>query len=245
VYRSPTRQSEHDKAKDGYSPDGTRKPVGFAACGDSNGAVMATTKTDLKTLDCYRASNHKFRILDVPPMQYLMIDGYGDPNSAPAFSAAIATLYPVAYKLKFASKQELGRDYVVMPLEGLWWATDMATFTSARDKARWNWTLMIMVPEWTSREMFEDAVAKASKTDGGVDFRGVRLESLAEGRCVQTLHVGSFDDEDEILEEMHHDFVPRQGLRMIGKHHEIYFSDFRRVEPGRLRTILRQPVVAA
>lgn len=200
-------------------------------------------KTDFKkTLDSYQASVHQFRIVDVPPMQYLMVDGHGDPNTAQEYSDAIAALYPVAYKLKFASKQDLGRDYVVTPLEGLWWASDMDAFTTQRDKSQWDWTLMIMVPDWIDRAMFGTAVAKVAAGDRPASLDKVRLESLHEGRCVQTLHIGSFDDEAEILAEMHQEFIPNAGLRMAGKHHEIYLSDFRKVAPSKLRTILRQPV---
>lgn len=197
-------------------------------------------KTDFKkTLDSYQARHHEFRIIDVPPMQYLMIDGHGDPNSAPEFAAAIEALYPVAYALKFASRKQLDRDYVVPPLEGLWWSPEMSTFTSARDKSRWNWTLMTMVPHWVGREMFD--AAAALKADP-MAVNPVRLESLEERRCVQTLHIGSFDDETEILAKLHDEFIPNADLTMVGKHHEIYFSDFRKVEPSKLRTILRQPV---
>src|SRR5215475_14352084 len=106
------------------------------------------TKTDFKkTLDCYQAKSGQFRVLEVPPMQYVMVDGHGDPNSSREFAHALEALYPVAYKLKFASKQHLSRDYVVMPLEGLWWSKDMASFTSARDKSSWDWTMMSMVPD--------------------------------------------------------------------------------------------------
>jgi hypothetical protein len=200
-------------------------------------------KTDFKkTLDSYQARHHTFRIVDVPPMQYLMIDGHGDPNTSQEFGDAIAALYPVAYKLKFASKQELGRDYVVAPLEGLWWSADLDSFTTSRDKSSWDWTLIIMVPDWISPVMFDAAVAKASAGDRPVSLGKVCLETLAEGRCVQTLHVGSFDDEAEILDTMHHEFIPGAGLTITGKHHEIYFSDFRKVDPSKLRTILRQPV---
>nr|WP_036494933.1 GyrI-like domain-containing protein [Nocardia sp. BMG111209] len=203
------------------------------------------TKTDFKkTLDSYRAKGGEFRILEVPPMRYLMIDGHGDPNSAPEFTAAVEALYPVAYKLKFASKQDLDRDYVVMPLEGLWWSADMATFTTARDKSHWDWTMMSMVPEWITREMFRAAVAKVAAKNPPSGLDRVRLETLAESHCVQTLHIGSFDDEAETLRRMHDEFIPGAGLRMVGKHHEIYLSDLRRTEPGALRTILRQPVVA-
>lgn len=203
------------------------------------------TKIDLKqTLDSYQAKSGQFRVLDMPPMRYLMIDGHGDPNSSPVFAEALQALYPVAYKLKFASKLELERDYVVMPLEGLWWAEDMATFTTARDKSTWDWTMMTLVPEWITADMADAAVAKAGAKNPPPRLDDVRLESLDEGRCVQTLHLGSFDDEAETLERMHHDFIPASDLKMTGKHHEIYLSDFRKVEPAKLRTILRQPVAA-
>jgi hypothetical protein len=198
-----------------------------------------------KTLDTYRAERGKFRLVDVPDTQYLMIDGHGDPNTSPAFTEAIEALYPVAYKLKFASKRELDRDYVVPPLEGLWWADDMDVFTAARDKSRWDWTLMLMVPSWLGQGMFATAVRQAGAKSRPTRVDDVRLETLSEGRCVQTLHVGSFDDEAEVLERLHHEFIPGEGLRRTGKHHEIYLSDFRRVAPEKQRTILRQPVATA
>lgn len=202
-------------------------------------------KTDFKkSLDAYRAPRGRFRIVDVPDMQYLMIDGHGDPNTSPVFTHAVEALYPVAYKLKFASKRELDRDYVVPPLEGLWWADDMDAFTTARDKSRWDWTLMIMVPDWIDEPRVAAAVEQAGAGDRPVRLDDVRFARLSEGRCVQTLHVGSFDDEAEVLAQMHQEFIPGNGLSMVGTHHEIYLSDFRRVAPDRRRTILRQPVAA-
>jgi hypothetical protein len=202
-----------------------------------------TNKIDFKkTLDTYQAPRGRFRIVDVPDMRYLMIGGRGDPNASPAFAAAVEALYPVAYKLKFASKADLGRDYVVPPLEGLWWAEDMDSFTVARDKSRWNWTLLLMVPDWISRAMFTTAVEQAGVKNQPARLDDVRLKTLSEGQCVQTLHVGSFDDEADVLAQMHHEFITGQGLQMVGNHHEIYLSDFRRVAPDKQRTILRQPV---
>jgi hypothetical protein len=186
-----------------------------------------------KTLDSYQAKSDAFRILEVPPMQYLMVDGHGDPNTSPEYAAAIQALYPVAYKLKFSSKKQLGRDYVVPPLEGLWWADDMSTFASG-DKSAWDWTAMIMTPDWITAEMFEDARESAQAGR-------VRLETLGEGRAVQTLHVGPYDAEGPVLARMHDDFIPANGLMMTGTHHEIYLSDPRRVAADKLRTILRQP----
>lgn len=196
-----------------------------------------------KTLDAYSARRNIFRTLVVPPLTYLMIDGRGDPNTAPEYAAAIAALYPVAYALKFASKKNFERDYVVMPLEALWWADDMASFTTERDKAQWNWTTMIMVPDWIDRSMFEAALASVRAKSGSEATTGVRLETLNEGLCVQTLHIGSYDDETAVLAELHNRYIPNAGMTMTGKHHEIYLSDPRRVAPAKLRTILRQPVV--
>lgn len=200
-----------------------------------------------KTLDAYKAKRGEFRILEVPAMQYLMIDGAGDPNTAPAYSDAVTALFPLAYTLKFESRRALGVDTVVMPLEGQWHAPDMESFTSRRDKSAWLWTLMIMVPDHVTPEMFADAVdaveqKAAKKKQENPSLRAVRLETLDEGLCVQTLHVGSYDDEAPVLDDLHHRFIPGSGLRMTGLHHEIYLSDVRRVEPARLRTILRQPV---
>lgn len=195
-----------------------------------------------KTMDAYRASAGVFRVVDVPETQYLMIDGHGDPNTSPEYAEALASLYPVAYKLKFASRESLGRDYVVPPLEGLWWAEDMSAFTTARDKSQWAWTMMLMVPGWIDRAMFEAAVARASARNPPPRLAQVRFDALAEGNCVQTLHIGPFDDEADTLAQMHEQFIPGHGLEMAGRHHEIYLSDFRRVAPARLRTILRQPV---
>ena len=206
---------------------------------------MTDTTDFKKSLDAYRAEKGRFRILEIPDRQYLMIDGHGDPNVTPAFAESIETLYPVAYTLKFASKQDLGRNYVVPPLEGLWWAQQMDAFTVARDLSQWDWTLMIMVPEWIDRERFTAAVERVEARKKPARLGDLRLESLSEGRCVQTLHVGSFDDEAGVLERMHHEFIPDHGLSLVGKHHEIYLSDPRKAAPEKQRTILRQPVAVA
>lgn len=200
-------------------------------------------KTDFKrTLDCYRARSGEFRVVDVPPLQYLRVHGRGDPNTAPEYADAVSALYPVAYRIKFASKQQLGRDYVVPPLEALWWAPDMDVFTSARDKSRWEWTVLLMTPEWITGEMFHAAVAAVAAKNGLAALDRVGMGTVHEGLCVQTLHVGSYDDEAGVLATLHEQFIPTAGLQMTGRHHEIYLSDPRRVEPSKLRTILRQPV---
>ncbi len=195
-----------------------------------------------KSLDTYRASVGVFRIVDVPVYQFLMVDGHGDPNNDPSYTHALNALYPVAYTIKFASKTGLGRDYVVPPLEGLWWAEDMGAFTGAREKSRWDWTMMLMVPDWIGRDLFEWAVERVAAKDAPLRLGDVRLESFDEGLAVQTVHVGSFDEEGPVLERMHRSFIPENGLTLTGKHHEVYFSDVRRTAPEKWRTLLRQPV---
>ncbi|MEW2461559.1 MULTISPECIES: GyrI-like domain-containing protein [Microbacterium] len=200
-----------------------------------------------KTLDSYRARRGEFRVLEVPPLRYLMIDGAGDPNTSPVYAQAVAALFPLAYTLKFASREELGIDTVVMPLEGLWHAADMESFTSRRDKSQWEWTLLLLVGDHVTPDLFARAVdtveaKSAKKREPLPALRSVRLETLHEGLCVQTLHVGPFDDEAPVLDELHHRFIPEHGLRMTGRHHEVYLSDIRRTDPAKLRTILRQPV---
>lgn len=175
-------------------------------------------------------------------MRFLMVDGHGDPNTAPAYRDALTSLYPLAYALKFLSKNDLGRDYGVMPLEALWWADDLDAFTTVRDKSRWDWTLMILTPDWITPDHLEAARTKVRAKGDAPVVDEVRLERLDEGLCVQTLHVGSYDDEAPVLADLHDRFVPDNGLRLTGRHHEIYLSDPRRTDPARLRTILRQPV---
>lgn len=199
-------------------------------------------KADLKKeLEGYRAKAGEFRTLELPPRRYLMVDGSGDPNTSRAFAAAIETLFPVAYKLKFASTRELGRDYTVMPLEGLWWADDPSVFTTRRNKDSWQWTLMVLVPDWTTDEQFAAAVA-ASADAPAIDR--IRLEVLDEGTVIQTLHLGSFDDEGPVLAKLHDEVIPERGFEPAGRHHEIYLSDLRRTGPAKLRTIVRQSVRA-
>ncbi len=194
-----------------------------------------------KIVPSYRATAGRFEIIEVPPLQYLMIDGHGDPNAGGPFAEAVTALFSVGYKLKFTSKNELGRDYAVMPLEGLWTSSDPANFTTALDKSTWDWTMLMMVPDWVDAAMFT-AARDAARTKGGPAVERLRLEMLDEGRCVQTLHLGPFDAEAEVLRRLHTEFIPDNGLAMRGLHHEIYLSDFTRTAPEKLRTILRQPV---
>lgn len=184
----------------------------------------------------------KFVVVDVPAMQFLMVDGHGDPNTAQEYQDALEALYAVAYKIKFNSKKGLERDYTVPPLEGLWWAEDIDTFSTARDKSQWDWTMMIMTPDWITPEMFTTAVEQVRKAKNPPALDKVRLEKYHEGLSVQIMHIGSYDDEEPTLLKLHQEFIPDNGFIENGKHHEIYLSDPRRVTPEKLKTVLRQPV---
>ncbi|MCF4099121.1 GyrI-like domain-containing protein [Maritalea mediterranea] len=207
-------------------------------------------KLDFKKRDkaYYAGKVGRFDRLEVPPMNYLMIDGEGGPVGE-SYPPSLAALYGLSYGLKFLSKTELEKDFVVGPLQGLWWAEDMNTFIT-RQKDQWLWTMMIRQPEWLTQDHLEQVRAQtiaknAKKKEPPTSealLRIVRLETYKEGDCVQVLHVGSYDDEGPILHKMHHEYIPEQGLKMYMKHHEIYLNDPRRVAPEKLKTILRQPV---
>lgn len=203
-------------------------------------------KYDIKKArrELYAPPAGDFTVVDVPELRYLAVDGRGDPNTSAAYAAAVEALYGVAYALKFAGKKADGRDFVVGPLEGLWRADDPAVFLT-RDKAAWAWTMMISQPDWITEETVRAAVAAVAGKKANPALAEVRLRSLTEGRCVQILHIGSYDDEGPTLERLHGTYLPDHGLTFNGDHHEIYLSDPRRTEPAKLKTILRQPVKAA
>ena len=195
-----------------------------------------------KQISTYSAKRGVMSLVTVPPLQYLMIDGHGDPNTASSYADALATLFPVAYWLKFHSKKELGHDYTVMPLEALWSADSMDAFTTARDKSMWSWTVLNLVPDHLGPEHVELAREAVAAKGKAPSLDALRLERYDEGLAVQTLHVGSYDDEAPVLEAMHRDAIVGESLVMTGRHHEIYLNDARRAAPEKLRTILRQPV---
>jgi hypothetical protein len=203
-----------------------------------------TEKIDFKkTLKhLYQPKAKDFVLEEVPEMQFLMVDGHGDPNTAEEYQHALEALYAVAYKLKFISKKQLGKDYTVPPLEGLWWAEDMESFTTNLDKSEWDWTAMIMTPDWITEEHFTEAVEAARKSKNPAALDLVRLERYNEGLSAQIMHIGSYDDEAPTLARLHNEWLQENGLTENGKHHEIYLSDPRRVAPEKLKTVLRQPV---
>lgn len=196
-------------------------------------------KKDLKHL--YSASAKEPVLVEVPPANFLMIDGKGDPNQAPEFQMAIEALYGTAYTLKFMLKKRgIGPEYSVMPLEGLWWVEDMRIF-SDKDKGAWLWTLMIMQPEWVSEELFREAAAELKQRKDPPALAKIRLESFHEGPAAQIMYIGPYSDEGPTIERLHA-FIQGNGHERSGKHHEIYLSDPRRTAPEKLKSIIRQPV---
>lgn len=190
--------------------------------------------------DLYSPAHTAPALVDAPPLQFLMIDGQGSPDDNPVYEDAIGALYSVAYTLRFALKAQ-GIEFVVAPLEGLWWADDPAAF-ALQDKARWRWTMMLWAPDAVTPAQVEAAIAQAASKKGALpQARQVRLETFHEGLSAQILHIGPYAQEGETIARLHA-YIAAQGCAPAGKHHEIYLGDPRRVAPEKLKTIIRQPV---
>lgn len=200
------------------------------------------TKIDLKKelKQFYNPSAKDVADVNMPPLKYLMVDGMGDPNTSREYAEAVAALFSVSYTAKFMLKKGAQKtDYAVMPLEGLWWADDWSAFT-AGDRAKWNWTMMILQPSFVPDETIEYAIAAVRKKKNLPGLHKLRMEEFSEGRCAQIMHIGPFTAEGPTIEKLH-EYILAHG-NLAGKHHEIYLSDIRRAEPTNWRTILRQPM---
>lgn len=195
-------------------------------------------KLELKHL--YRPSAKEVVQVQMPSLRFLMIDGQGDPNTTPRYAQAVEALFSVSYKTKFMLKKgEQGIDYAVMPLEGLWWAEDLSAF-AGNDRSQWQWTMMIMQPDFVDAALIETAIAELKRARGLPALEALRLERFDEGTCAQILHVGPFSEEGPTIQRVH-EFIEARGA-LAGKHHEIYLSDIRRGDPSRWKTIIRQPM---
>ncbi len=200
------------------------------------------SKIDLKKnlQHLYTASPKEIAIVDVPPLHFLMAEGKGDPNTAPAFQHATETLFRLSYTLKFMLKKEQALDYTVMPLEGLWCADELTAFAEER-KAEWQWTLMIQQPGFVTRENVAAAMELAQNKKNASPLYDTTFGRFAEGLSAQLLYVGPYSDEAPTIARLH-TFIKEKGYHFGGKHHEIYLSDPRRTAPEKLKTILRQPI---
>lgn len=196
-------------------------------------------KKQLKHL--YRPPAKSPVVVEVPAMNFLMIDGEGDPNSAQVYQEAVEALYAVAYALKFMIKKgPQAVDYGVMPLEGLWWVEDMRQF-SVEDKSAWQWTMMIMQPDFVSAILYTEALEQVKAKKDPPALSRMRFENYDEGLSAQIMHIGPYAAEAPTIEKLHQ-FIADQGYQRRGKHHEIYLGDPRRTAPERLKTVIRQPM---
>ena len=179
--------------------------------------------------------------MDVPTLNYLRMDGIGNPNTSSAYKNAVEALFSLAYTIKFAIKKSAtGVDYGVMPLQGLWWMDDMKQFSVAR-KDEWKWTMMIMQPEIVTRRIVETCRSQLAEKKDLAALSSVEFAAFKEGKAAQILHVGPFSEEGPTIQKLH-GFIEAQGLKLTGKHHEIYLSDTRKAAPAKWKTIIRQPV---
>jgi hypothetical protein len=173
-------------------------------------------------------------------MNFIMIDGQGAPESK-QFMQAMLALYPIAYTIKFDKKKTGGPDFTVMALEGLWWAEDMKVFMpETSDRNKWQWTVMMMQPDFITRRDFENAAEAAKKKKDNPALNSVRFESFIEGKSAQIMHIGPYSAEGPNIQKLQQK-IAEIGGKLSGKHHEIYLSDPRRVTPDKMKTVLRQP----
>lgn len=191
----------------------------------------------------YTAPRKRVVFLEVPEMNFLKIDGRGDPNTSVEFQEAVEGLFSLSYALKFMVKKgPSGIDYGVMPLEGLWWTEDMTRF-DVEHKEDWQWTLMIMQPDLITVDYFKEALRQVRLKKGLKALEHLRFEPFQEGKAAQILHIGPFSEEGPTVQKVH-ETIEESGHVLSGKHHEIYLKDMRRAAPERLKTLIRQPVGA-
>lgn len=196
-------------------------------------------KKDLKHL--YNPSKKDFSVVEVPPMNFLMIDGRGDPNKSADYQAAIEALFNLSYTLKFMVKKSDITDYAVMPLEGLWWVDDVHQIDLWDKKDEWYWTAMIMQPNVVTAEQVAAATEEVQRKKAPSALDKMRFERFDEGLAAHILYIGPFADEKPTIDRLHH-FITEGGNQLTGKHHEIYLNDFRRTAPEKLKTVIRQPM---
>ncbi len=188
----------------------------------------------------YTARVGRPTLVEVPSRPFLMIDGAGDPNTSQEYAEAVAALCPIAYAIRAAIKRQTGDGYAVMPLEGLWWADDMAHF-SVEDKSDWKWTMMICQPDVATVEMVATVIPEVTAEKTLAGGGRVRFATYEEGAAAQVMHLGPYADEAPTIQLLH-EFIAAEGLERSGLHHEIYLGDPRKTDPAKLKTIIRQPV---
>lgn len=208
------------------------------------------TAVDYKKLEKqYYIPKTKPEIIQIPKMKFLMVDGKGNPNTSKEYSESLEILYGLSYAIKMTKMSgntpEGYFDYVVLPLEGLWW-TENEEFKGEGflNKDNFLWTSMIRQPDFVTPEVLEKAKEVLLKKKPQLDISKVRLVEFEEGLCAQILHLGPYDDEPATIAKLV-DFVNKSGYVEdfeIRKHHEIYLGDPRKTKPENLKTVIRHPV---
>jgi hypothetical protein len=201
-------------------------------------------KIDLKKefKQFYNSSSKHPVFVTVPKQTIISIVGQGNPNTSIEFKHAVEALYPMAYKIKFACKK-LGKNYTVMPLEGLWWMDDMKNFT-IKNKNLWKWKIFIVQPNFVTQKLFDEVFEEVKSKKEPRALSKLKFETINEGLCAQILYIGAYKDEGATIARLHA-FIKENGHTfdgLIQKHHEIYLSDMRKTKPEKLRTILRQSI---
>lgn len=201
-------------------------------------------KLDLQKADpsYYKASKNP-EIVDLDSYYYLSVEGKGHPESEPVWKA-IEQLYAVAYSIKFNCKAE-DMDLKVPKMEGFWWidgGLEVQHQFPNTPKEDWNWKFVIRMPDFVEGDHFYRAVQKVKlKNPDLIKNDEVSFELINEGRCIQILHIGSYDDEESNVMKII-EYANKEALQINGYHHEIYLSDPRKTSENKLKTILRYSV---
>jgi len=200
-------------------------------------------KKQLKHL--YNPSSKAVSVVDIPRMNYLMIDGEGNPNTAEGYQESVVSIYKLAYGIRAICKSN-DNTFTVMPLEGLWHikgqdAPPNDFNITLADKELFQWTLMIVQPDFVTADIVEQARETVmKKKDTPAKVTDVRFESYHEGEAAQILHIGSYEDETENVASIHQ-YIDENRWHVDKRHHEIYLNDPRKVEASKLKTVIRQP----
>lgn len=196
-------------------------------------------------------------IVNIPKMNFITVKGKGNPNTSSDYKMALEILYGLSFTIKMSKMSKDPKDkiagyfeYVVPPLEGLWWIEDeYFDGMNIKDKDKFSWYSMIRQPEFVTAEVFERAKEKLIHKKTDLDLSNTSFKSIEEGLCVQIMHMGSYDDEIHSIKKMN-EFILKEGYKTdISKnrlHHEIYLSDPRKVKNiNNLKTVIRHPIVKA
>jgi hypothetical protein len=202
-------------------------------------------KKERKDLYAPKTTPH---IIEIPEMQFIAVEGRGNPNDGDGeYKKAVEVLYNVQYTIKMSKNGKSAPDgffdYVVPPLEGLWWL-DKNENSAWENKSKYCWISLIRLPEFVNEKVLEWACGEVQKKKN-LDTQKAKILKITDGLCVQCMHIGSYNDEPKTLKAME-EFATKNGFKTdvneTRRHHEIYLSDPRKTEASKLKTVLRIPV---